>query len=70
MAWEKQGQRPPAVRPPPPPSSPHSTDSRYIEEVAESYRLRDLRQSPPPLPLNSGVFLIISGSRRMDKLLT
>ncbi|GAI59383.1 unnamed protein product, partial [marine sediment metagenome] len=30
-----------------PPSSPHSTDSRYIEEVAESYRLRDLRQSPP-----------------------
>ncbi|MBA7566439.1 Tyrosine recombinase XerC [subsurface metagenome] len=31
----------------PQPSSPHSTDSRYIEEVAESYRLRDLRQSPP-----------------------
>lgn len=24
-----------------------STDERYIEEVAESYRLRDLRQNPP-----------------------
>ncbi|GAI75986.1 unnamed protein product, partial [marine sediment metagenome] len=31
----------------PPPSSPHSNDSRYIEEVAESYRLRDLSQKPP-----------------------